>query len=50
MGNMKTMWMAVFQKQNHKNEMNNSKDIKGILNTSYSKAKNQTTTMIRKYL
>ena len=47
---MKAMGIAFLKSKTPKNEINNSKDIKVIPNTIYSKPKNQTTTMIRKDL
>ena len=47
-GNIKAMWMAFSQKQNTKKEINNSKNIKDILSTSYKKI--QTTVIIRNNL
>ena len=50
-GNIKAMWIVFSQKQNYKKrEINDSKDIKDIPSTSYSKTKSQTTMMIRNNL
>ena len=46
-GNIKAVLRVLSQKQNRKNEINNSKDIKGIPNKSFSNTKHQTTTMIQ---
>ena len=45
---MKALWRNSLKNKTVKNEMNGSKDIKDVPNISYSKAENQTTTMIRK--
>ena len=46
-GNIKAVLRVLSQKQNRKNEINNSKDIKGIPNKRFSNTKHQTTTMIK---